>query len=68
MKVLKCGIEVEPKNTKIIAIITACCIRFDKVTYELSYFNGLEYKSFWLHEDEFKLINKSEKVEVGFKA
>lgn len=58
MEILKCGLEVELKNTKIIAIITACCIRFDKVNYEVSYFNGLEYKSIWVNEKEFNAENK----------
>jgi uncharacterized protein with von Willebrand factor type A (vWA) domain len=66
MKLIKCGSKVRTKVNDIEAIITAVSIRFDSVSYELSYFNNGEYKSCWLNENEFE-AKGLEKTSIGFK-
>ena len=67
MLVYKCGIEIITKLNAIHAIITGISIRFDRVIYEISYFKDAIYYQIWLHEEEFTLINDSEKIKIGFK-
>jgi len=66
MKIYKCGTEVIIKNIDIVGYITAVIIRFNNVTYEISYFlNNIYYQS-WFNEIEFELKNKVEKINIGF--
>lgn len=67
MEVFKCGTEVVTKSGKIEAIITAACIRFEKVQYELSYFLNGERKEVWLDEREFTTDSIGNKIPVGFR-
>lgn len=64
MKLLPCGITVRTKISNIEGMITAACIRFDKVTYEISYFSNSEQKVIWMHEKEF--TTDSKKQTIGF--
>lgn len=67
MEVHKCGAKVAMTfNHDCEAIITAVSIRFERVVYEVSYFNTGEYKQIWLDECEFSLLN-GEKQRIGFK-
>jgi len=66
MKIYKCSTEVIIKNIEIVGYITAVIIRFNNVTYEISYFlNNIYYQS-WFNEIEFELKNKVEKINIGF--
>jgi len=64
--ILKCGIEVMTKLNSIQGIITGISIRFNTVSYEISYFNGLEYKQIWMNEVEFS-TKHTKKQTIGFK-
>lgn len=66
MVVLKCGLDVTIKHSKIKAIITAISIRFDSVKYELSYTYNGDYKTIWVNENEFN-IHKTSTLEIGYK-
>lgn len=66
MKIVKCGTDITTKLNNINGIITAACIRFNAVNYEVSYFNNGEYKQIWLSEAEFQVSNGSRKQIIGF--
>lgn len=67
MEVYECGKNVITKIGNVSGIITAACIRFEKVQYEVSYFLNGERKEVWLDEREFTLENESDKIQIGFK-
>ena len=60
-----CGATVKTKYGAIDGMITAQSIRFDKVQYEISYFNSGDQKTIWMNENEFE--TNAEKRAVGFK-
>lgn len=60
----KCGIQVTTIIGGITGIITCESHRFDKITYELSYFYNGDYKTVWMHESEFTEIGNNQ---IGFK-
>ena len=60
-----CGTKAIIKNVNVNAMITAACLRFDHLTYELTYFTG-EYKKEWFDEIEFEVENGTVK-QIGFK-
>lgn len=66
LQIIKCGTEVLTKLSKIVATITGVSIRFDTISYEISYFNNGEHKTAWIYEHEFTIDNV-EKIKVGFK-
>jgi len=66
MEILKCGIYVIIKSSGIRAMITACVIRFQNMSYEVSYFSDGQYTSIWLNEFEFD-ADREEKTKIGFK-
>lgn len=59
-----CGILVRSKYGNIEGMITAQSLRFDKVQYEVSYFNNGEQKAIWMNENEFTTDVK--KYAIGF--
>jgi uncharacterized protein with von Willebrand factor type A (vWA) domain len=65
IEVIKCGVKATTKISQIEAIVTAISIRFNRTSYELSYFNNGEYKTVWLDESEFT-VEKIEKTKIGF--
>lgn len=67
MNVYKCGEKATPKCHQVTCMITCVTIRFDKVTYELSYFQHGEQKTVWMHEEEFDITVEKE-LNVGFKS
>ncbi len=67
IELIPCGTKVTPKLLKVDAMITCSSIRFDKVTYELTYFNSGEQKTIWMNENEFNITGPVDKVKVGFK-
>lgn len=66
MTVLKCGTQATPKLSNIKGIITAISIRFNMVTYELTYFIEGKREIIWVDENELN-IEQSEKLQIGFK-
>ncbi len=67
MKVYECGSDVKTRIGHIEGKITGVTIRFEAVAYEISYFDGdMNYKSVWLNEIEFEIINGSKRL-IGFK-
>lgn len=65
VKIIKHGSLALTKLGNIEGIITATCIRFNKVQYELSYFCNGEYKCIWMDESEFT-VDKKTLIKVGF--
>jgi hypothetical protein len=58
-----CGTNVTMILAKIPGIITAQCIRFGYIEYEVSYFSdGIHYQV-WLHESEFHTLRSKQ---IGF--
>ena len=62
MKVIPCGTHITTKLNSIPGIITGLSIRFTMVSYEVSYFNGQDYKQIWLTESEFNFTGKKETI------
>ena len=63
---IDCGSTIKTRTGDIVAIITAISIRFEKRTYEVSYFFNGEYHSAWLSEQEFEVIEMPDKSKAGF--
>ncbi len=66
MDILSSGTIVKTKMGNIEGIITGATIRFNNVSYEISYFMDGEYKEAWLNEVEFTIDN-IERQKIGFK-
>jgi hypothetical protein len=66
MDVIECGREAKTKLGQKDALITAVCIRYEKITYELTYFNNGKFDTVWMHETEFILKEKNTKTKIGF--
>ena len=66
LTLIACGTEVTTKLGEIEGMITCQSIRFEKVIYEITYFDGKSPKTLWMNENEFKLGKKSKEVKVGF--
>lgn len=60
----KCGTVVTPTLYSIEGMITCIAIRFDKITYEVSYFLNGEQKTMWMNEAEF--TTKENKTQIGY--
>jgi len=59
-KVIPCGARVI-FGGKMEGNVTAICIRFEFVEYEVSYLWDSELKKVWLHETQFELVDKNKK-------
>jgi hypothetical protein len=66
MEVFKCGLFVIIKLANIKGLITCCSIRFDKVSYEVTYYVGGEQRTIWINENEFDIENP-EALKIGYK-
>jgi hypothetical protein len=66
MEIYQSGTLVIIKLANIKGMITCCAIRFDKTTYEVTYYCGTDQKVVWLHENEFETEDQ-EKQQIGFK-
>lgn len=64
--VIPCGTSVTIASGSLEATVTCAAIRFDKITYELTYFYQGDYKTAWCHESEFHTVNVK-KDRIGFK-
>lgn len=62
---IPCGTVVKTKVGEIKGMITCQAIRFDRVTYEISYFTNSEQKLIWMHEDEF--YTDVQREQIGFR-
>lgn len=63
------GIPVKMKHANSLSgIITGVLLRGDgsQVTYEISYFNGHEYKQIWMVECEFEVTEDPSYATIGF--
>lgn len=67
MHIFECGTKIVTKIGSVQAIITAACIRFEKVQYEISYFVDGERKEVWVDEREFTVDSGTFKKQIGFK-
>ena len=67
MELIKCGTKVTTVIGEISGIITAICVRFDKVQYEFSYFVNGEYKNIWIDSCEFIVSGNYNVVKIGYK-
>lgn len=66
-KVFECGTKAITITGKIEGIITGISIRFDKVSYEFSYFYNGDYKSVFLNENEFSVVVDTKKAGIGYR-
>ena len=66
IKVYSCGTKVWLKNADTTGFISGICLRYNFVTYEISFvLNGTPYEK-WLMEIEFDVDAKKDK-DIGFK-
>lgn len=66
MNLYKCGTHVITNMGSIEGMVTAICIRFDAVTYEVSYFIEGNHKTIWINEAEFKTIPDRKRKSIGY--
>ena len=66
MNIHKCGSEIRTKFGNHNGIITAVCIRFQSIQYEVTYYFQGDYKVVWMNECEF-FVDKENKSGIGFK-
>ena len=66
LTLIACGTEVTTKLGEIEGMVTCQSIRFERVIYEITYFDAKTSKTLWMHENEFILGKKAKKVKVGF--
>lgn len=66
MEILKCGTLVIIKQAKIEGVVTCAAIRFEKITYEITYYLSGEQKTIWTHESEIEVKEKEEYL-IGYK-
>ena len=66
METVKCGTLVIIKLANIKGMITCMSLRFDKVTYEITYWDGADQKTIWVNENEFE-VSAPELTKIGFK-
>ena len=59
------GTIVKMKLADLDGMITCSAIRFDKVQYEVTYFNKGAYETVWMNENEFE--TNTHKNRIGFK-
>ena len=66
MDTIKCGTLVIIKLANIKGMITCMSLRFDKVSYEITYFDGADQKCIWANEQEIE-VTSPEITKIGFK-
>jgi len=65
-EVIPCGTQIKTIIGGIVGMITAICIRFDDVQYEISYFASEEEKSVWMRPQQFVAYEFTAST-IGFK-
>lgn len=64
-EIVPCGTQVTSKLSNVNGIITGISLRFNNISYEVSYFSGHEYKQIYMYECEFTTTTSKETI--GFK-
>jgi hypothetical protein len=64
-KLYPCGTIVNTIIGQVEGMITAQSIRFDKITYEITYYINKEQKTAWMNEKEFE--TNVQKKQIGFR-
>lgn len=67
IQILKCGLPVIIKQANLKGIITCASIRFDKTTYEVTYYVSGEQKTVWVNEAELEFSSQTDSQLIGFK-
>lgn len=67
LTVIGCGTEVESKVGSVKGMVTGKSIRFNDVQYEITYYDGSEFKNTWMREPEFIVTNGC-KQKIGYKS
>ena len=65
MNIYPCGMEAVIKRPLVVGNITAVTIRFEFVTYEVTYYVDGVQQRVWVHEDE--IMKDGKKLTLGFK-
>ena len=65
MTIYPCGMEAVIKLPMVAGNITAVTIRFEFVTYEITYYVEGVQQRVWVHENE--IMKDGEKLTIGFK-
>ena len=65
IKLYPSGTHIRTTLGHIEGMITAACIRFSSISYEIAYFYDGEQRIVWMNEAEFSTSSKM--VVVGFK-
>ena len=66
IEVIPCGTIVTTIIGGIRGMISAVCIRFEAIQYEVHYFAGEEEKSVWMTEKQFEVEDSGAK-KIGFR-
>lgn len=64
IKVYPSGACIKAKIGNVEGMITAVCMRFAFVNYEITYFVNGEYKTVWMNENEF--TTDAKRKSIGF--
>ena len=64
MRIFECGTMVIIKVSGFSAMITAVEIKFDRISYELTYYYDGEHRTVWMREEEF---TTEEIKRIGYK-
>jgi hypothetical protein len=68
MSFYACGTRVKCEIAPIAGMITQISLRFEKIAYEITYFDSGEFKTTWMNEKEFSVVGTTvEKTLIGFK-
>ena len=65
IKLYPSGTHIRTNLGQIEGMITAACVRFSSVSYEITYFYDGEQRTVWMNEVEFLTSDKM--VVIGFK-
>jgi hypothetical protein len=65
MTIYPCGSEVVIKRPGVFGNVTAVMIRFELITYEITYYVDSIQQRVWVHEDE--IMKDGKKHPIGFK-
>lgn len=65
IKLYPSGTRIRTTIGQIEGMITAACIRFSSVSYEITYFSDGEQRTVWMNEAEFSTTDNI--VSIGFK-
>jgi len=64
IKLFPCGTHIRTTLGQIEGMITAACVRFSSVSYEIAYFYDGEQRTVWMNEAEFSTAGNDKKIWV----